>query len=219
MRDPIIQSPDPIVLLGAGEFSRENLEQALSFGGPLVAADGGAETALGAGFRPEKVIGDFDSLSAAARATLAAQLHPVQEQETTDFEKCLTRIDAPLALAVGFTGARVDHGLAVLNTIIRVPRPPTIVLGLCDITFRAPLRLELDLMAGTRLSLFPMAPVTGRSTGLRWPVDGIAFAPNGHVGTSNQALGGPVTLSFDGPGMLVILPLVALGQVVRILSG
>ena len=74
-------------------------------------------------------------------------------------------------------------------------------------------------MAGTRLSLFPMAPVTGRSTGLRWPVDGIGLAPNGHVGTSNQALGGPVTLSFDGPGMLVILPLVALGQVVRILSG
>ncbi len=219
MPDPIIRSSDPIVLLGAGEFSRETLAQALSFGGPLVAADGGADAALGAGFRPEKVIGDIDSLSSAARATLAAQIHPVQDQETTDFEKCLTRIDAPLALAVGFTGARVDHGLAVLNTIIRVAHPPAIVLGPRDITFRAPSRLEIDAEAGSRLSLFPMAPVTGWSTGLRWPVDGIAFAPDGRVGTSNQALGGPVTLEFDRPGMLVILPLDALGQMVRILSG
>ncbi len=61
-----------------------------------------------------------------------------------------------------------------------------------------------------------MAPVTGQSEGLRWPIDGLAFAPNGRVGTSN-AVTGPVALRFDGDGMLVILPRTALPQVIKAL--
>ena len=63
----------------------------------------------------------------------------------------------------------------------------------------------MELPAGTRVSLFPMAPVTGLpSEGLRWPLDGLAFAPDARVGTSNQALGGSLRLRFDRRRMLVI---------------
>jgi thiamine pyrophosphokinase len=51
-----------------------------------------------------------------------------------------------------------------------------------------------------------MAPVTGRSTGLEWPIDGIRFAPDGMIGTSNRVDAPRVSLTFDGPGMLVIVP-------------
>ena len=51
--------------------------------------------------------------------------------------------------------------------------------------------------------------VTGRSAGLRWPIEGLHLAPDGRIGTSNEALG-PVHLEFDAPGMLVILPRAAL---------
>ena len=51
----------------------------------------------------------------------------------------------------------------------------------------------------------PLTPVTGRSQGLEWPIDGLDFAPGGRTGTSNRALG-PVTLEIDGPDMLLILP-------------
>jgi len=30
-----------------------------------------------------------------------------------------------------------------------------------------------------------MAAVQGRSGGLRWPIDGLPFAPDGRIGTSN----------------------------------
>jgi thiamine pyrophosphokinase len=51
-----------------------------------------------------------------------------------------------------------------------------------------------------------MGPVTGRvGEGLRWPVEGLAMAPHGRIGTSNVATG-PIRLAFDAPCMLVILP-------------
>ena len=63
-----------------------------------------------------------------------------------------------------------------------------------------------------------MAPARGRSSGLRWPIDGIGFSPSGRIGTSNEVTG-PVTLAFDGPGMLVITPREALERVSRALGG
>jgi thiamine pyrophosphokinase len=219
MADTVFQSEGPVVLVGGGDFSRETLDQALKFGGPLVAADSGADKALEAGHRPSAVFGDLDSLSEEARAELKADLHHVPEQETTDFEKCLTRISAPLVLAVGFFGDRTDHGLAVMNTIARVRKPATVVIGGKDIVFHAPSSFRLDLQSGTRVSLFPMGAVRGRSTGLKWPITDIDFAPDGMIGTSNQALGGEMRLEFDGPGMLVILPMPLLDMVVRGLTG
>jgi thiamine pyrophosphokinase len=128
----------------------------------------------------------------------------VAEQETTDFDKALRSIRAPLVLALGFTGARLDHGLAVMNALVRRPEP-CIVIGPRDVVFHLAGPVTLALRAGDRVSLFPMARVTGRSWGLHWPIDGLTLAPDGLTGTSNRATG-PVTLVPGGPGLLAILP-------------
>lgn len=176
----------------------------------LVAADGGADHAIAAGFAPEHVIGDLDSLGDTARDSIdPSRVLFVDDQNTTDFEKALERIDAPFVIATGFTSGRVDHLLAVCRTLARRIGPRTLVLGADDVIFAAPRSLALDLAPGTRVSLFPMAAVTGRSVGLQWPIEGLAFHPSGQIGTSNIATG-PVRLEFDGPGMLVILPREAL---------
>ena len=80
------------------------------------------------------------------------------------------------------------------------------MIGPRDVVLAAPPRLSLALRPGDRLSLFPLAPVGGRSRGLVWPIDGLRLAPDGRVGTSNRVETGPVELWFDGPGMLVIVP-------------
>ena len=46
----------------------------------------------------------------------------------------------------------------------------------------------------------------------------VEVAPDGRIGTSNEA-GGPVRLGFDGPGMLVIMPRAALEPVLAALGG
>ncbi|MDF3853301.1 thiamine diphosphokinase [Paracoccus sp. P2] len=200
-----LTSARPVTLIGGAPVSRADLQQALALAPVVAAADSGADTALSHGLMPAAVWGDFDSISARARAEIPAERqHPIAEQDSTDFEKCLSNLDAPFVVALGFSGARHDHFLSVLNVLARRIGPPCILIAGEDVIALAPPRLALDLAPGTRVSLFPMSPATGRSRGLKWPIDGLAFAPTGRSGTSNEATG-PVTLECDGP-MLVILP-------------
>lgn len=212
MTDPVLSSDGPVVLVGGGPVTAADMAEARSLGQSVVAADGGADRALALGVRPDAVIGDLDSLSAEALSVLGDAVHAVTEQDSTDFEKCLTRIAAPLVIAVGFGGARLDHALAVFNTLARCPDRRCVVLAEREVIVLAPPRITVDLAAGTRVSLFPMVSVAGRSTGLRWPIDGIGFAPGGVIGTSNIA-DGPVDLAFDAPGMLLMLPRRCVGAV------
>jgi thiamine pyrophosphokinase len=211
MRDAIVQSQRGVTLVGAGIVEPVLLAHALARAPVLVAADGGADRAMAAGHMPERVIGDLDSLSDEGRARLGPErlLH-VAEQETTDFDKALRHVAAPFVLAVGFTGARLDHTLGAFNALARHPGRRCLLLGEEDVCFLAPPRLALRLAPGTRLSLFPLGPVTGRSRGLHWPIDGIRFAPGGMTGLSNRVSAAEVGLETDAPAMLVLLPLAAL---------
>ena len=203
----IVDSPDGVTLVGGGPVQARLLGMALRRAPVLVAADGGADRALAAGHVPVAVIGDFDSLSAEARRRIPPdRQHRIAEQETTDFDKALRSIAAPFVLALGFAGARIDHSLAVFNTLLRHPGRVCIVLGAEDAVFLCPPDLTLRLPVGDRLSLFPMGAVRGTSDGLRWPIDGIALAPDGPIGTSNAVSAPTVRLRVDAARLLVILP-------------
>ena len=213
----VLASRLPVTLIGGGPFSQADIDAARALAPVIAAADGGADRALAHGLIPEAVFGDFDSLSDAAHKAIPAdRLHHIAEQDSTDFEKCLIRIDAPLVLAVGFSGARQDHFLAALNVLSRRIGPPCILIAGDDVIALCPPRIALDLAPGTRVSLFPMGQATGRSTGLRWPIDGLEFAPMGRVGTSNEATG-PVVIETDG-AMLLILPRKSLDLLAAVLA-
>ena len=202
----IVDHDAPLTLIGGGEIGDQDLERARLFGPTVIAADGGARAAVANGITPAAVIGDFDSLDDATRSALRPEtLHHFQDQNSTDFDKCLRNVAAPLLLGVGFAGARLDHHLANLNTLVRFPKQKCVLLGEKDITFVAPPSFSLDLAAGTPVSLFPLGAVEGVSDGLKWPIAGLNFAPDGQVGTSNAATG-RIDLSFTSPKMLLILP-------------
>ncbi|NCV11634.1 MAG: thiamine pyrophosphokinase [Rhodobacteraceae bacterium] len=157
------------------------------------------------GCQPKQVIGDLDSLSPSLRSELdPSRVIHVPEQDTTDFEKLLIRVDAPFMLAVGFMGGRIDHQMAVQTVLTAYAHRKIICVGDEDVMFVSPPEIDLPLDAGTRISLYPMAPVQVRSTGLYWPTDGLSFAPDGQIGTSNKAAR-PVTLLPSAPCMLVVL--------------
>ncbi len=212
---PVLSTARNITLLGAGRVQPGALAAALAHAPELVAADGGANRALALGHRPRAVIGDLDSLGPAARAALApGTIHHVGEQESTDFEKALSRIEAPLVLGLGFLAPRIDHQLAAFSVLLRYPHRRCVLIGQSDLCFLCPPALRLDLRQGTRVSLFPLAPVGGESEGLAWPIAGIAFAPGGRIGTSNRVAHGPVALRMGAPAMLVLVPRGALDAVV-----
>jgi len=200
-----------VTLLGGGELTPETVSELLTLAPNLVACDGAAGRALAMGHVPARVVGDMDSLDRATRARLdPATILEITEQDTTDFDKALRSTEAPLILGAGFMGRRLDHELACYNALVRQPDKRCILVGEHDICFHIGTALRLDLPAGTRVSLFPMAPVVMRAQGLVWSFEALELAPWGRVGTSNAALGGPVEVSTDAPGLLAILPRAAL---------
>jgi thiamine pyrophosphokinase len=175
----------------------------------LIAADGGADRLAEMRLRPRAVIGDMDSIADPEhwRAGPATFVH-LAEQETTDFEKCLYATEAPLYLAVGFTGRRIDHTLAVFHTLLRYPAKRIVLIGEHEVGALAPpgATLRLGVTPGARVSIYPLLPVTAtRSRGLTWPIDGLALAPGTRIATSNEASQPVVEIAFDGPGALVML--------------
>ncbi len=206
MNKLIVEQNTPVTLIGGGELGEADLDLALSLASCLVAADGGAAHALARGHLPSAIIGDFDSIAQDILVQIPPQrrFHEV-EQDSTDFEKALRAIHAPLVLAVGFLGGRVDHQLAVLNALVQNQGPPCIVLGAQEVIFHLPPCIALPLLAGETVSVFPLRRVQARSTGLEWKLDGLTMQPGGQIGTSNRALG-PVEIWVDQPGLLALVP-------------
>ena len=206
MSKAIVHSSDPITLLGGGQASAQDVAEALTIAPKLVAVDGGLLAAQRAGRMPDAVIGDMDSAPPGALARVPdGRQHRISEQQSTDFDKALRHVQTPVVVGVGFCGGRIDHQLAAFHTLLVHADRPCVLLGQTEAIVLVPPAITLEMEAGEIVSLFPLRRVTGRSTGLEWPIDGLAFDPALFVGTSNRALG-RVELSFEGPGMLLIVP-------------
>ncbi|MCG7519707.1 thiamine diphosphokinase [Ruegeria sp. Ofav3-42] len=219
-KQPIVRSNAPIALVGGGQIGPDDLNLVMIRAETVVAADGGAAPLVESGRIPDAVIGDFDSLQSRHKDQIPPdRLFPIREQDSTDFNKALRSIDAPLVLGVGFLGGRLDHQLAVLNTLVERQDRPCVLLGEREVVFHAPPRIALSITPGDAVSLFPFRRVSGSSRGLEWPIDDLVMEPGGQIGTSNRALA-EVELTADAPGMLVMVPRYALDQVTQaFLSG
>ena len=114
----IIESAVPVTLLGGGTVYDGDMVEALALAPVCVAADSGARHALAADVDLAAVVGDFDSIGPDLERIPMSRQIQIDEQDSTDFEKALTRITAPVVIAVGFTGGRIDHQLAALHTLM-----------------------------------------------------------------------------------------------------
>lgn len=206
MKETILTTDQTVLLVGGGAIDRDRFKSDLDRGLPTIAADGGADAVLKHDHIPDFVIGDLDSLSKTARSRIPSdRIHLVAEQDSTDFDKVLRHVHAPCFEAHGFMGLRMDHSLAALNTLVRYPHKRCVLHAENDLIVLCPSKLRLELPKSCRVSLFPMRPVKGQTSGLKWPINGLDFAPWGQSGTSNMALGA-VDLAFETAGMLLILP-------------
>ncbi|SFR35505.1 thiamine diphosphokinase [Yoonia tamlensis] len=206
VQDAVIVSRNHTVcLVGGARVNPQVITSILPIVDHFVAVDGGADHLLDAGISPRAVIGDLDSLSEHARATFAAQITHIPEQATTDFEKALTRVANPMIIALGFTGGRMDHILAVLNVLARNTARAVILLDETDLCFVARIgETRIAPPAGTRIALMPLAAARVTATGLRWSFADQDMHPTGFISSSNE-VAGPVTVQTDGP-VLITLP-------------
>ena len=210
-----------VTLLGDGPVEPDDLRRAYQLAPRLVAADGGARHAHDLGLPVSEIVGDLDSIThKEVWHKLGTRLTHLTEQDTTDFEKCLYHVVADFYLGVGFLGRRLDHSLACLRTMAIYAEKRIVLVGETDVVVHCPPTFRVEVEPGTRVSFFPMGDVQAKtSSGLKWPLDGLRFAPNGMIGTSNEAVAATVTAEFEGPGMLALLPKDNLDAAIRALGG
>ena len=218
MQAKTLQFHEPVTLVGGGALDGAMLGQALAVAPVLIAADGGADRAKALGRQASAVIGDMDSLIDADAWRNRAQVLDLSEQDTTDFEKCLYSVEAPYFVAAGFTGRRVDHMLAVFHAMVGRPDKAVFLIGEAEVMALLPADQAVSVEVGVDavVSLFPLLPARGvESSGLEWPIDGLDLAVGQQVGTSNRAVADWISVTVDGPGVLLMVPRGCLETLIR----
>lgn len=206
----------PVVLVGGGTVNLNLLSDFAHRGWPVICADGGVAHLRGGNLVPELIIGDMDSIADIDNWRNQTQVVEIEEQDTTDFEKCLYSVAAPLYLACGFTGSRFDHTLASLHTLQKyAPTHTVLLLAGDDICLVCTQDLTIRLPSDSRFSVYPLSKTRfHRSQGLRYPLDNLVLEQGEMIGTSNRTTDNRIEVQLDYGIYALILPVKQLDEVI-----
>lgn len=114
-------SQKTIAILAQGDFpTSERCLQLMRDADLLLCCDGAAASALVAGFEPDEIVGDLDSLDATLRERFASRLFHDRDQECNDqtkaFRRALTYHPSKIII-LGATGRREDHTLGNISLL------------------------------------------------------------------------------------------------------
>ena len=195
---------DAVTLVGGAGFSKTLLSKSLAITNDLIAADGGANF-LPACSVPKYILGDLDSIVSPEKwVEKGSELIKMSDQESTDFDKCISVIKSKKIIALGFMDQRLDHFLAVCSSLVKLRRCIFLV-GKRDIIFHMPNDFSIRLPINSRVSLFPLNEIkTVQAVGLKYPVENLNFSPMDKIGTSNISISENIRISYQGAGMLGI---------------
>jgi len=217
---PSIAYAEGVTIVGGGSLTERELSQAMQFAPRLIGADSGGQLIGAFNKVPEYVIGDFDSTSEEFLDTFPSDRQiKIWDQDRTDLNKCLSVVNAPYYIGVGVLGDRIDHALGAFNNLLQFAHKHILLLNEVHVCFLVPPKLCLQLPLDTTISLFPFGAITGKSSGLKWEIDSIAFAPCGMTGISNMTIKKKVELQFNQPKMICILAKEYLETVLESLQG
>jgi thiamine pyrophosphokinase len=198
------------LIIANGEPPRKQLLQSLSKEADVVVcADGGTNTALKFGIRPDAIVGDLDSVH--AEALVKFQRVPTYEDtddETTDLEKAISwavKQKYDHITVVGASGKRLDHTVGNLGVLPKF-YPDALVRFVDDLGEMMYVGRELTIEAkrGDVVSLIPLNRCEGVTTsGLRYGLEGETLELGVREGTSNVVLASPVTIKVKKGHLLL----------------
>jgi len=205
-----------IVVIAAAEADPSVLEH-LPPAVPVVAADGGVDTAAALGLGVTVAVGDFDSvtdagLRAAERAGARIVRHP-ERKDATDLELALDEaiaLGAERVVVVGDPGGRLDHltaGLALLGH----ERYAALEIDACLGAARAHVirtERELEGAPGELVSLLPLhgSAESVVTYGLEYPLRGETLVPGSSRGVSNVFTARTARITLSRGVLLALRP-------------
>ena len=209
-----------IVFTGGEAPSRQIIQQAVNGkDAVLAAADSGLTAAEDAGFRPDWIIGDMDSLDDQERLSKYQPQRVMRcktDKDYTDTEMALALLaekGCDTFWILGGGGGRIDHLFGIRSLFERDVFPSRWITGAADIRCidsYSPEKstLSLRLESGALVSVFPLAggPWKAQSAGLKWPLNGLVWN-RGSTGISNRTTEKFFSIKVIHGRFLIILPL------------
>ena len=202
-----------VVIVADGTFPTHPLPlSALKEADIIIACDGAAATLLRAGFMPQCVVGDLDTLDQSIQLQLKDRLEHESEQETNDLSKAFRSAlrkmtDADTLTLLGATGKREDHTLGNLSLLADFAAKHEKIRLLTDHGMFVPVTGEQTLRSqpGQAVSFFNPTGRTLHLTGtnLKYPVRNLAL-DHWWTATLNTALSDTIGLS-TAPGNATVI--------------
>ncbi len=159
----------------------------------LIAADGASNKLVNKDIVPDLIVGDLDSLELdflnikikniniknTKHLTKKHNIIRVDDQNTTDFEKCLVEINKRSlfpSLVLGIAGGEIDHTIYNINCFMRYAKQHMLIFldFYKDNKFKWGLPIlrkkEIIGKVGKTISLLPYPEALVSTTGLKWDI-------------------------------------------------
>jgi thiamine pyrophosphokinase len=175
----------------------------------IICCDGSAANLFGAGFIPEAIVGDMDSLGAGMANRFADRLYPDGNQDTNDLTKavnwCKGKGYKDLVI-IGATGKREDHTIGNISLLVDYIIDVNVFM-VTDTGLFLPLMKssEIPSFPGQQVSVFAINPETEiTSYVLLYPLNRTKIK-NWWYATLNEATGDSFSLEFSDARVIVYM--------------
>jgi len=199
-----------VVILADGSFPAHEIPLGyLRNAGRIICCDGSAKSLVEAGFEPEAVVGDLDSLDSGLLDRFSNRLVRDDDQETNDLTKAVRwcrEKGFDEVVILGATGKREDHTLGNISLLAEYALYIKVSM-VTDTGVFIPLRssMKLDSFPGQQISVFSLDPLTEvTSYGLRYEMKSLKLH-NWWRATLNEASGDSFEILFNGGPVIVYL--------------
>ena len=194
-------------IVGAGEFYGSFSPKADDL---VIAADGGFDTLLSLGIKPDLILGDMDSVSAGAES-IERIVYPVRKDETDSFLAYREGVRRGCSefMLYGCTGGREDHTFAnyALLVYAREAGHKMTLVGKCTHTIA--IKNESVTLSGKPLSHLSLFAFGGDAfgvsiSGAEYEAEGVTLTPSFPLGVSNRFGDKDVTVTVRNGSLLVM---------------
>ena len=198
------------VIVAEGNFPVHEIPLGyLKNAGRIICCDGSAEDLIKAGFIPDAIVGDMDSLNQSIAGRFNDRIFTDTGQETNDLTKavawCRERGYRDLVI-LGATGKREDHTIGNISLLVEYSREANVKM-VTDTGILMALTESSSVLSfpGQQVSIFSIDPEKEiTSQGLKYPLDRKRME-NWWVATLNESLGESFRLEFSHGRVIIYL--------------
>jgi thiamine pyrophosphokinase len=175
----------------------------------IICCDGSADNLLNAGYIPDAIIGDMDSLSEELANRFTDRIIRDECQDTNDLTKAVMWCHEKSynnIVIIGATGKREDHTIGNISLLAEYAKLINVRM-VTDTGIFLPLLNSSDIESfpGQQISLFSLDPdIEITSKGLKYPLNNLKVN-NWWVATLNEAVDESFSLKFTDGRLIVYM--------------